>query len=101
MNADNFTFIKCQCEGEGMGIDYDGKDDLYYFSYWSQGLSNNRLSWAQRLRYCWKTLKTGKAFNDELLFTSKDANRLCNWIISCESNKLLDKETSPYQQEFS
>lgn len=77
-------FIKCQCKGEGLSIDYDKKDNLYYFSYWSYGLSNGKLSWLQRLRYCWETLRKGRAFNDELVLTKEDVNKLENFIISCD-----------------
>ena len=83
-------FIKCECHGEGMGIDYDEEDDLYYFSYWSQGLSNKKLSIRDKIRYCWRVLKKGKAFEDELVFGPKKANELCNWIIANEANKTLD-----------
>jgi len=82
-------FIKCECHGEGMGIDYDAEDDYYYFSYWSYGLSNKKLSWKDRLRHCWHVLRKGKAFEDEIILNSKKANELCNWIMATESNKHL------------
>ena len=43
------------------------EDGYYYFSYWSTGLSNKKLSWRARLRYCWNALLKGKAFNDEII----------------------------------
>ena len=73
-------FIKCQCHGEGLGVDYDPDDDYYYFSYWSNGLSNKNLSWKERLRYCWHILRKGKAFNDEVILNKEDANKLMKFL---------------------
>ena len=76
------TVIKCECHGEAMGIDYDDADKLYYFSYWSSGLSNKKLSWMERLRHCWHVLTKGKAFNDELIFSQKSTDELVTFLSS-------------------
>jgi len=73
-------FIRCSCGMEGMGIDYDSDDNLYYISYWSAGLSNKKLSVREKLRYCWNLLRTGKAFNDELVFRERDINKLVSFF---------------------
>tara|TARA_B100001123_G_scaffold117189_1_gene136395 strand:- start:235 stop:480 length:246 start_codon:yes stop_codon:yes gene_type:complete len=65
-----------------MGIDYDDDVKLYYFSYWSSGLSNKKLSWRQRLRYCWQVLTKGKAFEDELIFDQAAVDSLIKHLNS-------------------
>jgi len=80
-NKDRSIFIKCECQGEGMGIDYDVEDRLYYFSYWSSGLSNRPLSWRDRIRYCWEVLSKGKAFNDELVFGEKSVDKIIDFLL--------------------
>ena len=91
MNADKdrSIFIKCACKGEGMGIDYDAQDAYYYFSYWSYGLSNKRLSWKERWRYCWAVLTKGKAFHDEIMLDKKSVDRLIDFLLG---HKRLPKE---------
>ena len=64
-----------------MGVDYDSEDDYYYFSYWSWGLSNNLLSWKERVRYCWNVLTKGKAFNDEIMMSQKEADKLIDFLV--------------------
>ena len=86
-NADRTIFIKCACHGEGMGVDYDSEDGHYYFSYWSYGLSSRKLSWRQRLRYCWEVLWKGRPFNDELILTKEGVMKLENFILSCSREK--------------
>ena len=82
-NKERSIFIKCECHGEGLGVDYDSEDDLYYFSYWSAGLSNKPLSFRERIRYCWAVLTKGKAFNDEIMLNKKGVLQLENFILNC------------------
>ena len=72
-----------------MGVDFDEEDGYYYFSYWSAGLSNKKLSWRARLRYCWNTLLKGKAFNDEIILNESDADKLVDFILG---NKKLPED---------
>ena len=89
MSADKneSPFIKCECQGEGMGIDYDREDKLFYFSYWSYGFSNRKMSLKERLRYSWEVLRKGKAFNDELILSENQATKLENFLLSCTRKK--------------
>ena len=73
-------FLKCACGSEGLGVDYDADDELYYFSYWSCGLSNKKLDFKQRIRYCWNVLTKGKGFNDELVLRAEDTSKLINFL---------------------
>ncbi len=78
----NSKFIKCECEGEGMGIDFDPECGLYCFSYWYRGLSNRPLSWRERIRYCWRVLTKGKAFEDEVILSQASVNELIDHLVS-------------------
>ena len=82
-------FIKCECHGEGMGVDYDTDDGYYYFSYWKHGFSNEKLPLKERLRYCWNVLTKGKAFNDEIILNQESADRLIDFLLGY---KRLPKE---------
>ena len=73
-------FIKCECHSEGMGVDYDPEDELYYFSYWSEGLSNKRLTWKEKFRYCWNIFRKGKAFNDEVILDQRSVDDLVTFL---------------------
>ena len=80
MKEEDSIFIKCSCETEGMGVDFEPEENLFYFSYWSHGLSNKKLSIKDRIRYCLGCLFSGKAFNDELIFKIDDAKRLNSFL---------------------
>ena len=92
MKKDKSLFIKCSCGAEGMGVDYDGSDDLYYFSFWNCGLSNRPLDFKQKLRYCWNVFRKGRAFHDELVLLTEDVNKLVNFLrtVKLENSEELD-----------
>ena len=102
MNADKSIFIKCECYGEGMGVDYDAGDNQYYFSYWSTGLSNKKLSWRERIRYCWNVLIKGKAFNDELILSQDSAEAVADFILENKlmPDDILEKLMAAVRDEF-
>ena len=93
---DTAIFIKCECHGEGLGVDYEPKENCYYFSYWRWGLSNGSLSWKERLRYCWVVLTKGKAFNDELILNQESVDKLIDFLLGHKAlpedkmNKLIE-----------
>ena len=73
-------FIHCTCHGEAMGIDYEPDEKLYYFSYWAPGLSNRKLTWKQRFRYCWQVLRKGKAVEDEIILSQPGVDTLVKFL---------------------
>ena len=87
MKKDESIFIKCSCGSEGIGIDYDADDELYYFSVWSEGLSSKTLTIKERIRYCWRVITKGKAFNDQLILTKQEVIKLDNFLLDCMREK--------------
>jgi hypothetical protein len=90
-DKDQSLFIECQCHGEGLGIDYYADDNHYYFSYWSRGFRNGKLSFWQRLRYIFYVLFTGKPFNDELILDGGSANQLRSFLKDIDTKNLEEK----------
>jgi hypothetical protein len=73
-------FIKCECHGEGLGIEYDADDQYYYLSMWNHGFNNKILPWKERVRFCWQLLTKGKAFNDELILNQESVDILVSFL---------------------
>ena len=92
-DKDRSIFIKCECDSEGLGVDYDAEDGYYYFSYWRAGLSNTLLSWKERFRYCLNVLTKGKAFNDEIILKQEEVDELIDFLLGYKriSKKKMDK----------
>lgn len=90
MNSENSVFIKCECQQEGLGVDFETEEELFYFSFWSQGLSNRKLSLKDRLRYSFQCLFKGKAFNDQLLLSIDNVKQL-NIFLNGTTRKVPDE----------
>ena len=80
-------FVKCECYGEALSVIYDAECDYYYFSYWKQGFHNGRLSWLERIKYCWTILIGSTAHADEVILDGKSVGELMEFL----NNKKRDE----------
>ena len=80
-------FFKCSCHGEGMFVTLFDDEENFYFSYWGQGLRPRSMSWWQRMRLCWKILRDGEAYEDEIILEKDKAGELAVWL-NTEINRL-------------
>ena len=82
--------LKCDC-GTHLGIVTAAEDeeDLgwleFAIGYWSL----SRMGWRERVRAAWRILKTGKGWEDDLLFDAAEARRLGEWLI--ERADIIDR----------
>ncbi len=84
-SGQNKTFEKfffCECHAEGMWIVKEATDKEFYFSFWGQGISPRTPRLWDRLRSCWKILRTGVAYEDQLVISSETARRIASFIYS-------------------
>ena len=76
-------YFKCDC-GHAIIEVYKWADDqppLVNLSFYEIGLNkDNRYGWREKLRHCWKIIKTGSAYADEFVFSSEDASRFAKTI---------------------
>lgn len=75
-------YYKCDCGGEVLVIEPEithvdnDKSFLYLnLSIWYMG-GNGKLSWFERLRYCWYILTRGRAYADEIILGLDEIERL-------------------------
>lgn len=60
-------YIKCSCAGELISLE-KWDDHLICLSLWERGFkNNNKLTFGERIRWCWEILRTGKPFTDSVL----------------------------------
>ncbi|MGI9357979.1 MAG: hypothetical protein ACR2ON_01090 [Paracoccaceae bacterium] len=90
ITSEDSVFIKCECQAEGLGVDFEKEERLFYLSFWSQGLSNRKLSLKDRLRYSFRCLFKGVAFNDQLILSIDNAKHL-NMFLSGTTRKVSDE----------
>lgn len=76
-------YIQCSCGGELISLEkWDGG---IYLSIWERGYrDNNKLTFFERLLWCWKIIKSGRAFGDCIIL---DDNKVDELIESLEELK--------------
>ncbi len=70
-------FIKCECHEHVMGLMKFEDEPLVYLQIYEAGFNaNNKLSFWQRLRFCWKTIITGTPYEDQMVLGQNSIREL-------------------------
>jgi hypothetical protein len=54
-------------------------------SIWAPYSTDTRMSWKQRLRYCWRFLMHGKPYGDQLVLKKEHIADLVDFLISVQN----------------
>ncbi|MGD2071895.1 MAG: hypothetical protein PVG65_00190 [Candidatus Thorarchaeota archaeon] len=68
-------FYECTCHAQMIVAHYDDEDktvDLAFFHNFVDG----RMTWWQRIKFCWKVLTTGEAWTDMVILDREEARNL-------------------------
>ena len=75
-------FFLCECNSETLIAQRfdDEWDDYIYLSIHSLGYKR-RMNFWERVKYALKYIKTGRAYEDEIVLSKESAEDLGNWLI--------------------
>lgn len=88
-NMDNPPSImeKCSCSGEAIEVQYWGDvDNEFYIAYWNEGFKRP-LKWRERLRWCWRILRTGDPWADRVIVNKEQAKRIAEFLNQYSNGK--------------
>jgi hypothetical protein len=74
-------YIMCECHSEILYIEYDEslkQADLCIYHSYDYG---SKLSWKNRIRYCWKIISTGKPYSDHMIMYRRGLRKLKNILV--------------------
>ena len=77
--------IKCACYHEILHLEWDEELQQVYASIWAPYLIDTRMSWRQRLRYCWQILTKGRPYGDQLILEKQHVADLVDFLISVQN----------------
>ena len=72
-------FYQCDCGSEGIMMSYEYEEEGVAFvdlAYFQEGFGSRKLSFFQKLRWCYHILKTGQPWHDMVLLNQNTAKRL-------------------------
>jgi len=84
-------FIKCECYGHLLELEYDREYNQHYLTVWNSGFSRNRLSWFNRICWCWQILKTGNPWNDMFIINADAKKEIVEFLGRDVKDKILLK----------
>ena len=82
-------YTPCDCSSHMLQTEryYINKEDNgFNISAWHYGHNGNIRRWKERIRWCWRILKTGNPWADSIVLTDDRASELSNFI-KTELNK--------------
>ena len=86
-------FIPCDCRSEILMIEYDHEYKLADLAiYESYASHSNKMSFWQRIRYCWQVLRHNKPYADQIMLDNNQLKDLKSFLST------LDLQLSVYVQ---
>lgn len=79
--------VKCDCSAEALEIEYDKEENKFYFSFWQQGY-RFRLSWKERIRWCFRIIASGNPWTDSIIVGAVNARTIRNFLTKFIKNNL-------------
>lgn len=78
--------IKCACYHELFHLEWDEEFEQLNVSIWSPYSTDTRMSWRQRLRYCWRILTKGRPYGDQLILEKQHIAELVDYLIEVQNH---------------
>jgi hypothetical protein len=80
-------FFECDCHTEGVILDSDDEIPCdIYLAMWEHGSKGSRLSFLERLRWCWNILTKGLPWADQVVMRPSNAEKLAKAILKRTNN---------------
>lgn len=73
-------YIQCSCYSEGMLVEYDEEDKLYYISYLGSCKESFVMTWRNRLRSIVRILTKGRIYTDQLVMRAAPMRELITFL---------------------
>ena len=92
MNNKNIV-VKCDCYGHSIELEYDSDENDIELSLWHYGNDGRELNWVERIKWCWRILRTGVPWTDMVILTPEKMDKIVKWYKSLKNNEkqlLLD-----------
>ncbi len=80
-------YIECACKTEGILVEYNTSDELYYISFLGSSPNNFKLNLWQRFKCALRLLIKGKIYNDQVILNHDEAVELLCFMSDNGPNK--------------
>jgi len=78
MNKDQ-KFIMCDCHSHALVVErFD--DEEVYIALFERGLNGRKLSFRERIKWCWQILRHGNPWNDLIVLNKEKQKELAEFL---------------------
>lgn len=70
----------CDCYSHCLFVEKDDEDNHFFISLFERGTDGRKMSWKERLRWCFYILTKGTPFTDMIVIDSKKAKELAEFF---------------------
>jgi len=78
LKKDEKCFVMCDCYGHVLFLEKD--EGLTYFSVYETAYTGGKLSWYERIRWCWNIILTGKPYTDSFVLNNNKSKELAKFL---------------------
>ena len=72
--------IKCNCHSELLHLEWDEKFKLLDLSIFNRYNDSGKLSWRERLRFCWQILTKGFVYGDQMVLDKRNISDMVEYL---------------------
>lgn len=76
---EKFIMVKCECGSEVIEVQHWPEEQQFYFAFWQQGFMRP-LCWRERLRWCWRILRTGNPWGDSIIASEQKTKQIADFL---------------------
>ena len=80
--------IRCSCYHELLHLNWDEEIETLDMSIWAPYSTDTKMSWKQRLRYCWQILIKGRPYGDQVVLEKQHIADLVDYLIKVQNSEL-------------
>lgn len=91
-NNNKSEFFECACSGHAMNVMKFENEEEVYISIWKRGTVDNMSMW-QKLRNCWKVLRDGTPYEDEVVLNKETQTKLVKMLNSILKEEVKAKKS--------
>jgi len=79
MNKDQ-KFIMCDCHSHALVVERFDDDEEVYIALFERGLDGRKLSFIERIKWCWQILRHGNPWNDLIVLDKEKQKELAEFL---------------------
>lgn len=83
-NEELVKHFECECSGEILRVEHSESDEEYpsvYLAIYNYGYYDETWNLWQKLKYCWRLLRSRTPYGDQIILTPEEAERLANFLL--------------------